>query len=304
MRFEATLDARRRQPEVRAFHDVFVNRVGQVWQQDGQLLRGGEQAFPAASRAAMASAPRMAEAAFAVEHFNNIYHWTADMLPSVGWRFADGVPDMPVLLRADPAPFKTQSLALLGAGRVPTVPVGDAVFVRRLFLGSFGAGSISPEGAHRAMIEKVAAAADAAADPADGVPDRLYISRRDATKRAMGKEEALEAALAARGFGVRRFSGRGFVEQVRLIRGARAIVAPHGAALGLLLFARPGTRVFEIVPAAANAAGLRFCMARLSRLAALRHRLWLEPVNPLNGAWAASLDPLLADLDAWLADLR
>ncbi|WP_198378235.1 glycosyltransferase family 61 protein, partial [Neoroseomonas rubea] len=303
-RFEATLGARRPPPEVRAFHDVFVNGLGQVWQEGGQLLRGGEQAFPEASRAAMGSAPRIEEAVFAVERFNNIFHWTADVLPSIGWRFAGGVPDLPVLLRADAAPFKTESLAILAGRTAPAVLVGDAVRVRRLYFGAFGAGTISPEGPHRALIEAVAAAAAAAPDPADGLAERLYISRRDAAKRAMGNEAALETALAARGFGIRRFSGRGFVEQVRLIRGARAIVAPHGAALGLLLFARPGTAVFEIVPAAANAVGLRCCMARLSRLVALRHRMWLEPVNPITGAWAASLDPLLGELDAWLEDLR
>lgn len=302
--FEVTLAARRA-PEVRAHRDVFVNRLGQVWRADGTLLLGTEQPLPAASRDAMDGAPRVEEAALAIEQYNNMFHWVADALPAIAWRFARGAPPLPLALQPDAAPFKAECLSVLAGGaEPPIVPAGDALFVRRLVFGPFGVGTIAPEGPHRLLVEAVAAAADAAPDPADGLAERLYISRRDATKRAMGNEEALETALAARGFGIRRFSGRAFIEQVRLIRGARAIVAPHGAALGLLLFARPGTPVFEMVPAAANAVGLRFCMARVSRLVALPHRLWLEPVNVVTGAWSASLDPLLADLDAWLADLR
>jgi capsular polysaccharide biosynthesis protein len=37
-------------------------------------------------------------------------------------------------------------------------------------------------------------------------------------------------------------------KQARLIRESEIIVAPHGAGLGNLIFARPGTQVIEIVP--------------------------------------------------------
>ncbi len=299
--FEATLTARRAQPEVRAYHDVFVNGAGQVWQPDGQVLRGTDLPLPAPSRAAMAGAPRIAAAVYAIEQYNNMFHWVADALPGIGWRFAPGAPDLPLVLQAGAAPFKAQSLAVLAVGAAPGIAVTtDALFVGRLYTGTFGAGSLAPEGPHRGLIETVAAAADAAPAPPDGLPGRLYISRRDATKRPLGNEPALEEALVARGFGIRLFTGRDFLEQVRLVRGARIVVAPHGAALGLLMFARPGTAVFEVVPAATQAAGLRCCMARVSRLCGMRHRMWLEPVNPIGGAWTASLGPLLDDLDAWL----
>ncbi|MBP0463612.1 glycosyltransferase family 61 protein [Roseomonas sp. PWR1] len=303
--FEGMIAARRRPLEVRAHHDVFINRFGQVWRSEGgllgHLLRGVEQPLPAASLDAMSTAPAVEEAVFAVEQFNNMFHWVADALPSIAWRFAPGVPPVPLAMQPDAAPYKAEALAVLAGGEPPPIlPAGDALFVRRLYFGPFGAHTIAPLGAHRDLIGSIADAADASPAPADGLPPLLYISRRDAAKRALGNEAALEEALAARGFGVRLFSGRGFLEQVRLIRGARVIVAPHGAALGLLLFAHAGTAVFEVMPGMAQAAGLRFCMARLSRLLALRHRIWLEPINALTGAWAASLDPLLADLDAWL----
>jgi capsular polysaccharide biosynthesis protein len=249
----------------------------------------------------MTDAPRIAAAVYAIEQYDNMFHWAADALPGVAWRFAPGAPDLPLVLQAGAAPFKAQSLAVLAGGIPPAIATtNEALFVGRLYAGTFGAGSLAPEGAHRGVIDTVAAAADAAPAPPDVLPGRLYISRRDATKRPMGNEPALEEALAARGFGIRLFSGRGFLEQVRLVRGARVIVAPHGAALGLLMFARPGTMVFEIVPAATQAAGLRCCMSRVSRLCGARHRMWLEPVNPIGGTWTASLDPLLADLDAWI----
>ena len=299
--FEAMLAARRARPTVRAYHDVFVNAVGQVWKPDGQLLHGTERPLSAASHAGMAAAPRIAAAVYAVEQFDNMFHWVADVLPSIAWRFAPGAPDLPLVLQAGAAPFKLESLAVLAGGAAPAIAATTtALFVGRLYTGTFGSGSLAPEGPHRDLIETVAAAADAAPEPPDGLPGRLYISRRDAAKRRMGNEAALEKALVTRGFGIRLFSGRGFLEQVRLVRGARVIVAPHGAALGLLMFARPGTAVFEVVPAMTRAAGLRCCMARVSRLCGMRHRMWLEPENPVSGAWTASLAPLLDDLDAWV----
>jgi hypothetical protein len=303
--FERLLAAGRPAPVVGVYEDVLVNRHGQVWQPDGILLRGHDRPLAMESLAATAAAPRCEAAAFAIEPHGNMFHWAADTLPGLAWRFAEGVPPMPLLIEDAPDPFKPESLRALGGGTMPpVVSAGDAIRVGRLYIGTFEADALAPEGAHRAVIAGIAAAADAAPAPAGEACPLLYISRRDATRRPMLNEAVLEEALAARGFGIRRFAEHGFLEKLRLVRDARLIVAPHGAALGLLAYARPGTRVFEIMPAATQAAALRLCIARLCRLLALRHRLWLEPVAAPGASWSVSLGPLLDDLDAWTGGIR
>lgn len=297
--FEAAL-ANRSQPDVAELRDVFVNRLGQVWLANGQVVLDQGQAVPEASRAAMATAPSVAEAVLAAETHNSIYHWLADWLPSLAWRFEPGAPEVPVVIRDDAAGFVIESLRLAGGQALPILRAGDALQVGRLFLGSFGAGSIAPLGAHRRLLETMRAAVDAAPDPPAGTARRLYISRRDSAKRRLGNEDAVEAALAARGFRAVTFTGMPYAMQARLVRGAEVIAAPHGGGLAHLLLARPGTAVFEIMPGTVAGAQLTTCMARLSRLMGLRHLVWLEALNPVTARWAADLPAMLPALEAFL----
>lgn len=299
--FEATL-ARRPAPEVSELRDVLVNRLGQIWLPDGRVVQDQGLAIPAASRAAAAAAPTAAEGVLALETHNSLYHWLADWLPSIAWRFEPGVPRIPLLIRDDAQGFVTDSLRMVGGGDLPLLGVGDAARVGRLFLGSFGAGTIAPLGAHRRMLDAIAAAADALPAPMGGTPRRLYISRRDSRKRAMENEAALEAAIGALGFQPVMLTPLSLIEKVRLIRGAEVIAGPHGAGLGLILFARPGASVFEIMPGSLAGAQLTACMTRLSRLMGHRHLLWLEAQNPVTGRWSANLPAMLPALEAFAAE--
>ena len=297
--FEAAL-ANRSQPDVAEYRDVFVNRLGQMWQANGQVVLDQGQAVPEASRAAMAAAPSAPEAVLAAETHNSIYHWLADWLPSLAWRFEPGAPELPVVVRDDAAGFVTESLRLAGGEALPLLRAGDALQVGRLFHGSFGAGGIAPLGAHRRLLETMRAAVDAAPAPPGGTARRLYISRRDSAKRRLGNEEAVEAALTARGFRAVTLTGMPYAAQARLVREAEVIAAPHGGGLAHLLLARPGTAVFEIMPGTVAGAQLTTCMARLSRLMGLRHLVWLEALNPVTARWAADLPAMLPALEAFL----
>jgi hypothetical protein len=84
-----------------------------------------------------------------------------------------------------------------------------------------------------------------------GVPDRcgdgrLYVSRRDASRRRVVNETDLLRPLLARGFEIVSLDGRSFADQVDLFRSAAVVVAPHGAGLTNLLFTGAGTRVLEL----------------------------------------------------------
>jgi Glycosyltransferase 61 len=104
----------------------------------------------------------------------------------------------------------------------------------------------------RALADRLAAAFAAVYGPPPAWPgpsgERLYLARRGAKLRAAANEDALIEALAERGFLILSASDANHPEQIARFRAARLVVAPHGAGLTNLLFARPGARVVEIFP--------------------------------------------------------
>jgi capsular polysaccharide biosynthesis protein len=79
------------------------------------------------------------------------------------------------------------------------------------------------------------------------LPRRLYIDRRGAGVRPLVNEDALVTALARLGFVPVRPELLSIPDQIRLFRGAEAVVAPHGAGLTNLGFCRPGCVVLELL---------------------------------------------------------
>lgn len=61
-------------------------------------------------------------------------------------------------------------------------------------------------------------------------------------------QEALQGVYGPEGLVVAELESMTFAEQVRLFRGARAIVAVHGAGLANMVFCRPGTTLIEVDP--------------------------------------------------------
>ncbi len=84
------------------------------------------------------------------------------------------------------------------------------------------------------------------ADPVGG--RRIYVSRGDATWRQVLNEHELVAMLARRGFESVPLSRMTVREQAALFDQAAWIVAPHGAGLANLAFARPGATLIELFP--------------------------------------------------------
>jgi hypothetical protein len=99
---------------------------------------------------------------------------------------------------------------------------------------------------------------------------RVFISRRKTGTRTLANEPQLERLLDSRGFETHFMEDYPLAKQARLIHEAEIVVATHGAGLANLVFARPGTRVIEIVPAG------RFnyaCYPKRTRFFGLHHQL-------------------------------
>jgi len=285
-------------PEVRLYRDVLVNRDGQVWRADGSMIRNEWRVLPEASRIAAATAPRVEEAVLAICP-NNAYHWFADWMTSMAWRFAEGVPDLPVLIRDDALPFVPQSLELAGGSALSCIPVGNAVAVGRLYMTGRPGVRLDADGAAGGVFRRmVATALDGTEQPRHGP---VYISRRDSRRRKATNDEALEEALVAEGLRPITLTGMSLRQQIAAMRGATAVVAPHGAGLCMTFAALPGTPVFEIMPHMAGTLRNRLCFARMSRMLGHRHRIWLEDCDQQREHWTADVPRILASVREFLA---
>lgn len=83
----------------------------------------------------------------------------------------------------------------------------------------------------------------------DQTAERLFLSRGDAQRRRFRSEEDFFALLKPHGFRKAAFAKMTLAEQVNAVQRAKVIVAPHGAGLTNIVWAAPGTRVFELFSA-------------------------------------------------------
>ncbi len=100
---------------------------------------------------------------------------------------------------------------------------------------------------HPCIVPFFRAMRDAAPRRDEAWPRRLYIDRRGSDQRPLANEEELIAALLPRGFVPVRLETLPLADQIALFAHADMIVAPHGAGLTNLVFARPETQVLELL---------------------------------------------------------
>jgi capsular polysaccharide biosynthesis protein len=178
----------------------------------------------------------------------NYYHFLLDVLPRFGV-FEETMPGH----RADalyvPAAAKWQrdllELAGLGDHHVVETRKHRAVSADRLVVPCL---PNPKEVAPRATIEWLRSRLPAG--DIEGLPKRIYVTRGSArNSRRMVHEEAFMPLLEQRGFVRIEPGGMSVRDQIDQYAAAEVIVAPHGAALTNLVFARPGVRVLEMFPA-------------------------------------------------------
>jgi len=192
------------------------------------------------SVAVVETAPDRALLVAANAAWNNYYHWLLQCVGAVlvgqahlGRDFAVVVPPL------GPAWRETLRLAGIDDTRVRELPATAALAADRGVYSNLSSGAFAflP---HPALV--------AAFDMMAGRPPRsryagrkVFVSRADAHKRQMVNEPALAEALEATGFETVQCGALSPSEQIALFRDAALVVAPHGAALTNLLFARPGS---------------------------------------------------------------
>ncbi|MCA1242340.1 glycosyltransferase family 61 protein [Stappia stellulata] len=79
---------------------------------------------------------------------------------------------------------------------------------------------------------------------------RIYVTRAAAVRRPLRNEAAVRDVLAPFGFEIVDCAGLSVAEQRAVFASAQIVVAPHGAGLTNVVWARPGTGLIEFMPRA------------------------------------------------------
>ena len=181
--------------------------------------------------------------------WKNYYHWTTQCLLNTYWLHREGLLEGCVLAVPRIGQIQERCLQLLGIApeklycvdrtgsvRAKTFKVTNVLFALA---------------AHRfpSELRSMAAVLKSGANTEDiAAPRSIYISRFDSHRRRMINEEQLIKALEKLGIAHVSMTGKTLDEQIWILRGAKLIVAPHGAALTNILYAEPGSHLYELLP--------------------------------------------------------
>jgi hypothetical protein len=174
----------------------------------------------------------------------NYYHWLIKMLPRLHLLERVGMPPaaFDALLINWPTPVQQEAYVHsdLSSRELRVVSSRDFWFCRDLFVSNV------PHDGPPWAVEFIRDLFAPLIEPAPGKVKGVYLARGKTVWRRVRNEDEVSELLQRRGIETLDFSKCSFEDQVRIMAGADIIVAPHGAALSNIVFARKGTRVLEI----------------------------------------------------------
>jgi len=175
---------------------------------------------------------RLESAVSLIPLWNNYYHWTvecATRIPAIErYRKVTGK-DPTLLVPENPPTWLRESLSLLGISERTYRPLTEHVRVSNLVVPTYPRRpGISCRWVRDTMLDAV--------DSTDGTGNRIYISRRNATRRRVRNEDDVVETLREYGFESYALEERSVAKQVELFANAELVVAPHGAGLANVLY--------------------------------------------------------------------
>jgi Glycosyltransferase 61 len=213
------------------------------------------------------------------------YHWLLEVLPAA--LFALSVsPDSWLLLSNRARGYVTQAAEMLAPGRVIR-----ANGVRRVEECVVAAIDPFSGFVQTAEIDRLRRSFPRALNGAEW-PTHLYVSRRRDRKRALGNEDAVEAAMQRQGLTVSYMQDLSLDDQIALFSSVELVVAPHGAGLANLAWAERIRRLIEIFPTGY----FNDCFARLSQTVGAEYRyVMAKPDQDSDGI--VLVDEVIAAVD-------
>ncbi|TXN28416.1 glycosyltransferase family 61 protein [Methylobacterium sp. WL19] len=122
------------------------------------------------------------------------------------------------------------------------------------------------------------------------LPDKVYVTRRDATRRRLINESEIEKEANEFGFIVQELSSIPLWHQIAIARHAHTIIGPYGAGLSHSVFAKPGSKIVELLPIRDGTYQPRLNFIRLSHIKGHQHVVWYENQKIGFDSWSINLD--------------
>jgi len=174
----------------------------------------------------------------------NYYHWFIDYLPRIMLLGHERIQSLRIIVQSELTAFQLDSLALLGIdqSKLFRVATQQAVRVKALLLSNLLASTtvVHPR------LPRLMRTLLCEPDRAQQGQRKIFLSRRDASRRRLINEADLLEVLAKWGFEVHVPGEMSLQAQMTLCAQASVICAVHGAALVNMVFAPPGCQVVEI----------------------------------------------------------
>lgn len=199
-------------------------------------------------------------AAALIPNWRSFYHWVIEFLPKLRLleRYEQATGRRPALLiKPDPPQWMVETLELAGwgddlvewrwaGGRVDRLVVPTH---RNQFLAThdsrFGDDFDPAPQDVRWLADRMRSNVSDL-DP-DRFSDRVFVSRRDSSRRPVADEAAVVEALEPLGFESYALASLSVADQIRLFAGAEVVVGPHGAGLVNQIYAEE-CALFELFP--------------------------------------------------------
>lgn len=239
---------------LRLIEDAIVVSEGIVFDRDLNLVAGSDRLFSPAEVAEHRAAAQAAQetglrriAGFSVlcksKAPQNFGHFLVEMLPKawLGSRLLAQRNPTFIVAQTDILPLAREALAGIGINPF-AISAADNTPVRCDRLVAID--GLTHHGVYQSPLCAQALAA-LATTVAPGEQRKLFIPRHAAT-RPLHNQQAVTAALEARGFTIVDPARLTLREQIALFKGANVIVGPLGAALTNIAFCRPGSRVVAL----------------------------------------------------------
>ena len=148
--------------------------------------------------------------------------------------------------------FQREALDLIGVNPDKRLPV--ETFGKKTSLDIFKARKPFENAEMRSWVAQAMQDELLYADIAETGSKKIYISRGDAPRRQVVNEDEIIEHLKSRDFEIHLLTGLSLKQQQHLFANARAVIAPHGAALTNLLWCPSNARIVDIFPANKNSA--------------------------------------------------
>jgi capsular polysaccharide biosynthesis protein len=182
--------------------------------------------------------------------FTNYFHWMTQALPAIDWSLRNF--KYPNIKLAIPhlGSWQEDMLELLGHGRVPriTLDLTKYYYFQRVHYSDFLYGTTAfgiSVTANRTYGRLRDAALNADTSPAGDV---IYVARSDSPQRVIVNEPDIMEALAREGVRIVVPGEHPVGEQVNIFNRATVVIGAHGAGLTNVVFCKPGTILYEMMP--------------------------------------------------------